>query len=170
MVELVKQNFRYNKQLYKKTEKELQTILNPNTPINHVGSTAIPNMYGKNIIDILVGAKNENEFNLYKEKITNLGYYPGKNNSRIYQFFASKETETGANDIHIHLSIIGTNRYTEFIILRDYLLKNKNEALAYSNLKKKLISKGIKDRNNYRTQKSEYVSKLIERAKNSLLN
>lgn len=169
MVELVKQNFRYNKQLYKKTENELQTILSCNTPINHVGSTAIPNMYGKNIIDILVGAKNENEFNLYKEKITNLGFFPGKNNSNIYQFFASKETETCASDVHIHLSIIGTDRYNEFIILRDYLLKNKNEALAYSNLKKKLIGKGVIDRTNYRRQKSEYVSKLIERAKNSLI-
>ena len=62
--------------------------------------------------------------------------------------------------------VTNTERYDEFLILRDYLLENKAEATAYSNHKKELIKNGITDRKQYRSTKSEYVSKLIERAKN----
>ena len=50
MVDLVKQNFSKNKKLYNQIEKELREKLGKDYPITHVGSTAIPNMYGKNII------------------------------------------------------------------------------------------------------------------------
>lgn len=63
---------------------------------------------------------------------------------------------------------MGTERYNEFLILRDYLLSNEEEALNYSNLKKDIINSGIVERKQYKTIKSEYVTKLIERAKNAI--
>lgn len=166
MVELKIQNFSKNKKAYLEIEEKLKNLLS-NAPINHVGSTAIPEMCGKNIIDVLVGAKNETEFSEFKSKIKSLGFFDSQNSkSEIYQFFASKQGETGDGDTHIHLCITNTERYDEFLILRDYLLSNPLEATAYSNHKKELISKGITDRKLYRATKSEYVSMLIERAKN----
>ena len=166
MVELKTQNFTENKKSYLEIENKLKSILPESTQINHVGSTAIPDMCGKNIIDVLVGAKNETEFSLFKEKISSLGFFASQNSkSEIYQFFASKLGETGNGDTHIHLCITNTERYDEFLILRDYLLENKAEATAYSNHKKELIKSGITDRKQYRSTKSEYVSKLIECAK-----
>ena len=56
MVELIKQNFIENKKIYQNVETKLRKRIETNIPINHVGSTAIPNIeYGKNI------AKNLNE-------------------------------------------------------------------------------------------------------------
>ena len=166
MVELKTQNFTENKKSYLEIENKLKSILPESTQINHVGSTAIPDMCGKNIIDVLVGAKNETEFSLFKEKISSFGFFASQNSkSEIYQFFASKLGETGNGDTHIHLCITNTERYDEFLILRDYLLENKAEATAYSNHKKELIKNGITDRKQYRSTKSEYVSKLIEHAK-----
>ena len=63
MVELVEQNFDKNKKIYENIEKKLKTKIKIEVPITHVGSTAIPNMYGKNIIDILIGAKDKKQFN-----------------------------------------------------------------------------------------------------------
>lgn len=166
MVELEKQNFEKNKNLYSSVESRLKQLFDSHTPINHVGSTAIPQMYGKNIIDVLVGAEDKKEFETYKQILINEGYYASQNSkSDIYQFFASKQGETGSGDTHIHLVIIETERYKEFLILRDYLLSNEEEALAYSEHKKQLLNSGITDRKLYRNTKSEYVSKLIERAK-----
>ena len=69
MVSLVKQNYNENKELYEKVEKVLRKELNKSIPINHVGSTAIPTiMYGKNIIDVLIGAKDKEQF----EQITDI--------------------------------------------------------------------------------------------------
>lgn len=63
MVELVRQNLKENRKIYKDIVKLLREKINKNVKIDHVGSTAIPkpNMYGKNIIDILVGAKDSKE-------------------------------------------------------------------------------------------------------------
>ena len=95
MVEPKIQNFKKNKNIYKNIERQLKQILTPTTPINHVGSTAIPDMCGKNIIDILVGAKNNSELSAFKTKIEALGYFASENSrSEIYQIFHIK---TGRN-------------------------------------------------------------------------
>lgn len=57
-MELVKQDYEENIKQYQGLEKKLKEMLGDSIPIDHVGSTAIPKMkYGKNIIDILIGAK-----------------------------------------------------------------------------------------------------------------
>lgn len=56
-MKLIRQDYTKNKQLYLKQEKALKETLGGNAKIDHVGSTAILNMVGKNIIDILVGTK-----------------------------------------------------------------------------------------------------------------
>lgn len=166
MVELEVQDFEKNKKMYESIKAELKVLLGEDVPIDHVGSTAIPDMCGKNIIDVLVGAKTEQKFVEMREKIANMGYFASQNSrSEIYQFFASKQGETGSGDTHIHLVVMGTDRYEDFLTLRDYLLENKKEAEDYMNHKKKLIELGVTDRKQYRATKSEYVSALIERAR-----
>ncbi|MBO5183483.1 MAG: GrpB family protein [Bacilli bacterium] len=171
MVDLVRQNLKVNKKIYKSIEKQLRKDLGKTIPIEHVGSTAIPNMYGKNIIDILVGAEDKNEFESIK-LILEKNNFIGSEKSRddIYQFFASSSDETGAGDIHIHLVIKNTQRFCDFITLRNYLLSNKDEAKAYSNLKKSIINAGIFDRKEYKAKKSVYVSELLERAREFYIN
>ena len=101
--------------------------------------------------------------------IEDFGFFASTNSrTDIYQFFASWQGETGEGDVHIHLGIVGTERYEEFIILRDYLLSRKDEAQNYKQCKIDLIEKGITDRRAYRAAKSEYVTKLIARAKENL--
>ncbi len=63
-----------------------------------------------------------------------------------------------------------TERYAEFIILRDYLINNNEEAINYSNLKKEIVDKGITDRREYKAIKSPYVTNLLARAKESYKN
>lgn len=168
MVELVRQNLKENRKIYKDTVKILRKEINKNVPIDHVGSTVIPNMYEKNIIDILVGAKDLKELEELTNIISSIGFYESKKNKDdSYRFFASTKEETKSGDIHIHLALLETDRYKDFIILKNHLLCNKEEAKEYSNLKKKLVKKGYEDRKDYKKIKSEYVSNLITRAKNT---
>ena len=168
MVELYKQNFRKNKSLYNSVERNLVKKLGKGVPVCHVGSTSIPNMYGKNIIDILIGASSEHQLLEIEKILVDAGYFASPRKDNEHQFFSSTDKETGSGDIHIHLVISTTERYNNFIILREYLLDNKSEALEYSNHKKELTSKGITDRNEYKKIKSEYVAKLLKRAKNAI--
>lgn len=56
MIELVRQNFKQNKKIFNNVKKQLPKEFDLGIPIDHVGSTALKNMYGKNIIVILIGA------------------------------------------------------------------------------------------------------------------
>ena len=166
MVTLIKQDFLENKKLYNEIEKSLRKYLDISIPITHVGSTAIPDICGKNIIDVLIGAKDEKQFEEISKILENRGFYSSaKSKTEVYQFFSSKDTEAGSGDVHIHLVISNTERYAEFIVLKEYLLNNKVEAQNYSNFKKKIIDDGIRERKEYKTVKSVYVTDLITRAK-----
>jgi GrpB-like predicted nucleotidyltransferase (UPF0157 family) len=145
---------------------ELQQLLGEGVDIDHVGSTAIPDICGKNIIDVLVGADDLEDFQQKLDLISGQGYFASQNSkNEIYQFFASKQGETGDGDVHIHLVVKGTDRYEDFLKLRDYLLAFPKEAEAYSNHKKELVGLGVVDRKEYRRVKSEYVSAMIDRAR-----
>lgn len=169
MVKLVKQDFEKNKILYKEVEQKMRKRISKEIPITHVGSTAIPDMYGKNIIDILIGAKDEKQFMEISKLLTEMKYIPSeKSKTNIYQFFASKEEETGSGDIHIHLVMMNTQRYSDFITLKLYLTNNPDEATKYSDFKKEIINDGIIDRGKYKTIKSKYVAELLERARKNI--
>lgn len=164
MVELKIQNYEENCNQYSKLKKLLTELLGSEISISHVGSTAIPDMVGKNIIDILIGATNNEIFEQYSFILKNNGFFEGKNSTEIYKFFASTENETKSGDVHIHLVMKDTERYDEFLILKNYLLNNKTERDDYSNFKKDILSKTT-NRKEYRQIKSEYVSNLLKRAR-----
>ena len=61
MVELIKQNYLENKNKFEQTKVMLTKKLGNNVPVNHVGSTAIPEIeVGKNIIDVPAYKRNIN--------------------------------------------------------------------------------------------------------------
>lgn len=166
MIIVIKQNYLKSKRIYNSIENKLRKKLNEEIPITHVGSTAIPNMYGKNIIDILIGAEDKEQFEMIVQVLIKNKFIPSKKSrDEIYQFFSSIESETGSGDIHIHLVISNTEQYNEIIILKDYLLNNEEEALEYSNFKKDIIKRGITERREYKMIKNDYVVKLIQRAR-----
>lgn len=166
MVKLINQDYLANKKRFLEVEKWLKQIVGDQVEIEHVGSTAIPDIKGKNIIDILIGAKNKEQFEKFAQTLVSSGYFGSeKSKTDIYQFFASRQEETGDGDVHIHLIVVGTERHDEFLILRDFLLANENEAKQYSQHKDEILALGQIDRKTYREIKSKYVSALIQRAK-----
>lgn len=170
MVELVRQNLRINKKLYKHIEDELRQCLDKDIILEHVGSTVIPNMFGKNIIDILIGVNNNEQLKKTIKILEEKGFVSSsKHHDNIYQFMSSTAKETHEGDIHLHLVIKNSERFNEFIILKQYLLNNKEEAKTYSDFKKKILKNGYEDRKEYKKIKSEYVSNLLKRAKDELI-
>ncbi len=168
MVVLEKQDFKENRNIYEKEEKRIKKALGDNIPIDHVGSTALPYMVGKNIIDILVGVENEKEMDEFTDKLEELGFFPGKKSTGYtYRFFASREEETKSGDVHIHLADISSDRYKDFLTLKKYLLENTEEREKYAKIKKDIIKNGHDIRNDYRDIKSKYVTDLLERARNA---
>ncbi|OGB74503.1 hypothetical protein A2V68_02715 [candidate division Kazan bacterium RBG_13_50_9] len=166
MIRPIRQNYRENTRLFNKIKCQFICILGGNVVIEHVGSTAIPKMSGKNIIDILIGVPTISEIKKVAQKIDKAGYFRGRHNpSGEYIFFASRNTETGSGDTHIHLTAQNTERYDDFLALKKYLLDRPSVAKKYSDLKRNITKTAGNDRQKYKLLKNDYIDELLKSAR-----
>lgn len=142
---------------------ELSELLKAHGPvINHIGSTAIPNIQAKPIIDILVELNPDADRSRIKEIMEAAGYIcMSVSDSRMS--FNKGYTPAGYADkvFHIHFHRTGDNDEIRF---RDYLTAHPEVAKEYELLKLSLLPKYKNDRDGYTEAKSEFVRQTIERA------
>ncbi|MBU1178210.1 GrpB family protein [Patescibacteria group bacterium] len=133
--------------------------------IEHVGSTAIPGVPAKPIIDIrmAVSPLDDSIIEGFIEPLRGLGYsYRHKFPDRY--FFAKGPEE---NRTH-HLSIVlagSESGWQDSILFRDYLRKNKLAREEYTALKEKLAEQFAEDRAAYTEAKKEFITKIIKLSK-----
>lgn len=144
---------------------ELSTLLRDYNPIiNHIGSTAIPGIQAKPIIDILVEVNPDADWLRIKEKMEAAGYIC-MSVSETRMSFNKGYTPAGYADkvFHIHFHISGDNDEIRF---RDYLIAHPEVAKEYEKLKLSLLPKYRNDRDGYTEAKSGFVRKIVGLAEN----
>lgn len=153
--------------VFARVKNKLALVLADGSQIHHVGSTAVLGLDGKNILDILISAKDSEHMNELRDKLVAIGYFPSLNPSshQGYIFLASRREETGEGDIHIHLAVAGTETHDNFLTLRDYLRSHKHEADQYSKIKYDYAKQANYDRSMYKKLKTAYVDELLQRAR-----
>lgn len=130
--------------------------------ITHIGSTAIPNIHAKPIIDILVEINPSADKQQIKEKMETAGYIcMSVSDNRMS--FNKGYISTGYADkvFHIHFHRIGDN---DEILFRDHLIAHPEVAEEYEDLKLSLLPKYRNDRDGYTEAKSEFVRRTIKQA------
>lgn len=149
--------------LFEQERAKLKKIL-PNASIEHVGSTAIPGLGGKGIIDITIETPKE-KLEQFIRKLKKAGYEerpqhrPDKNRVFLQKIIKSKGKE---RRIHIHL--VFNKRYLDtFIAFRDYLRDHKEERDEYAELKKKAVKLGLEGED-YRKYKNKFLESLTKKA------
>lgn len=143
---------------------ELSTLLRDYNPIiNHIGSTAIPGIQAKPIIDILVELNLDVDWQLIKEKMEAAGYI-SMSVSETRMSFNKGYTPAGYADkvFHIHFHISGENDEIRF---RDYLIAHSEVAKEYEKLKLSLLPKYRNDRDGYTEAKTAFVRSVVDIAK-----
>ena len=134
--------------------------------IEHFGSTAVPGLLGKPIIDILVEVST---FEETKEQIVPLlqsyGYdYFWRTDAKVpYPWFIKRNPE-GKRTHHIHM-VEADSMWWDRLYFRDYLRAFGEEARRYEELKLTLAEKYPNDRKAYTDGKSEFIVALTEKAK-----
>ena len=133
------------------------------TQISHIGSTAIPNIQAKNIVDILLEVPSEKELEPVKnilvennwlcmsEKVKRISL----NKGYTKQGFADKV-------FHLHIRVAGDN---DEIYFRDYLIENGDIAKQYEKLKLQLWKEFEHDRDGYTDAKSDFIRKYTKIAR-----
>ena len=155
----------YHPNFPKLFEKEKEIILKAigNYELQHIGSTAVPGLAGKGIIDILIAVNVWVKTAKIIKELQNLGYvhvHP-KDNGRI---FLSKKPVTKYKDTHIHLVKKDGAVYKNLLAFRDCLRLDKIEAKRYLILKRQWQKQGKNDRNYYRLAKTDYIKSVIKKS------
>ncbi len=153
--------------VFARVKNKLALVLADGSQIHHVGSTAVLGLDGKNILDILISAKDSEHMNKLRDKLVAIGYFPSLNPSsrQDYIFLASRREETGEGDIHIHFAVADTETHDNFLIIRDYLRSHNDETSQYSSVKYQYTKQANYDRSAYKKLKTAYVDKLLQCAR-----
>lgn len=157
----------YNQKFLRKFGREKKRILKviKDCEIHHIGSTAVPGLGGKGIIDIMIGIKSWRVAKEIIKKFKELGFthlHP-KEKGRI---FLSKNRTLSLNNVHIHIVKTGSKAYKDLLFFRDYLRKNKKEVSKFFKLKLEWIKEARGDREKYEKLKGKYVKEILDKFNN----
>ena len=129
--------------------------------IEHIGSTSIPGIWAKPIVDILIGVKSLPIDRYLINKVIELGYEYFGESGVSGRFYFRKRFPKGFN---VHITQIGNEIWNNNILLRNFLRRNENEAKKYSELKQNIISQGVNTLLEYSDRKATFIIELLKMA------
>ena len=152
------------KKLYKKEEKFLRSVIGKQVlDIQHVGSTSIPGVKAKPIIDIAIGVKNLKSGKKCIKPLEKLGYeHKGGAGIKGRHFFAKGSEKNRTH--YVHIVKLNGRFWKNCILFRDYLQKHKRTIKKYNELKEKLAKKYKDNRKKYTAQKHSFIQGIIKKA------
>src|SRR5438552_1119268 len=131
--------------------------------IEHVGSTSVPGMRAKPVIDLDVLLRSGDDLAVAIERLARIGYeYQGNRGIPGRESFRTTDAALPAH--HLYVCPPRSAEFARHIALRDYLRAHPEEAGAYSALKKSLYPQFRDDRYGYQNAKDAFVSELVRRA------
>ena len=130
--------------------------------IHHVGSTAVPGLAAKPIVDILVGVRDLGSSRGCFEPLARLGYRYAPYRAQEMHWFCKPHPARRTH--HLHLVPVGSPRYREELAFRDRLRSDPADARDYERLKHRLAVEFEHDGEGYTTAKSAFIRAVLERS------
>ena len=131
--------------------------------LEHVGSTAVPGLAAKPILDLQVSVAAIEPRVRYVEPLQRLGYlFAAVPESPDYHLFARPPERPRA--YHVHVCEVGSGHELRHLAVRDFLRAHDDEAARYAALKRRLAAERPGDRLAYIAGKEQYVDALERRA------
>lgn len=158
----------YNPEWQKLFEAEklaLQEILGDKfIAAEHVGSTSIPDIKAKPILDWMLAIPNLNDWEWLKEPLAKLGYEFRRDlrQEQSHVLFVKGPEENRTH--YLKVTELNSDFWTEHILFRDYLIKHSQYREEYQNLKEKMLADHSGDREPYTKGKEEFVRKILRLA------
>ncbi|MFC4606849.1 GrpB family protein [Streptomyces maoxianensis] len=127
--------------------------------IHHVGSTAVPGLPAKPIIDILVGVDSLDYSRLCIQRVASLDYLYWPYRSNVMHWFCKPHPARRTH--HLHLVPMGSRRYLDELAFRDALRAEPGLAARYAALKRDLAARFRSDREAYTEHKAPFVKGVL---------
>ncbi|WP_243056665.1 GrpB family protein [Nocardioides sp. SR21] len=146
--------------------EEQRAVLEPvlGVPVHHIGSTAVPGLPAKPIIDML--AVVEDHTRVPGERLESAGWVhapePGDEEQRKLSYcHPTVEHRTH----HLHVIEHDSDGWRDWLLFRDYLCEHPDEAERYAALKRELAAQDDTDRPRYRAGKAPLIAELMVTAR-----
>ena len=148
-------------ELYKLELEVLMSILiEYDVRIYHIGSTSIPSVESKPIIDILIVIPDIN-YNDIVLKLIEHKYHKCSYQPRGEILFKKGNDEISTHYYHL---VTQSKDWQRYLLFKDYLITHPCELINYQNLKKELVNKYSDDRRQYTSQKASFVERILKEA------
>ena len=123
--------------------------------IHHVGSTAVPGLEAKPIIDILAGIRDLENARACFAPLAGLGYLYAPYLPQEMHWFCKPDPARRTH--HLHLVPAGTPRFHDELTFRDRLRADPRLAADYAALKRHLAKRHRDDREAYTDAKGVFI-------------
>jgi GrpB-like predicted nucleotidyltransferase (UPF0157 family)/GNAT superfamily N-acetyltransferase len=130
--------------------------------IHHVGSTAVPGLDAKPIIDILVGVGSLERSRACFEPLEGLGYLYAPYRADEMHWFCKPHPAHRTH--HLHLVPADSRRFADELAFGDLLRSNASVANAYAALKHELADRFRDDREAYTEAKGDFIREALDRS------
>jgi GrpB-like predicted nucleotidyltransferase (UPF0157 family) len=152
--------------LFAEERERLRSALADTAVIEHIGSTSVPCLIAKPVLDILIGLDEFSSADELVPKIVALGYryFPEYESEMPYRRFFTRDLDT-VRTHHIHMVQRGGDFWDRHLLFRDYLRENPSAAREYARLKIDLATRDWKDGNEYASAKTGFIRAAEVRAK-----
>ena len=148
--------------LFLQEKGRILSVVKSALAIEHIGSTAVPDLGGKGIIDIAIAVP-KGEMETVSHQLQSLGYEFRPTFStpdRFYFIQDLPDPEEGTRRYHIHLTTMDHSEWRQFIAFRDYLRDHPEEAKEYAKIKEQAASEAHQDGQKYRKVKEPLIVKI----------
>ncbi|MHB9289418.1 GrpB family protein [Latilactobacillus curvatus] len=149
-------------ELFEQEAARIRSVLgNKALHIEHVGSTSVPGLCAKPIIDMLLVLKDSADELSYVPALEAAGYILRIRESDWFEHRLFKGPDT---DINLHVFSSGTSEIDRMLRFRDWLRSNENDQEKYAQVKRSLAKNKWRHIQHYADAKTSIVQEIMERA------
>jgi len=129
--------------------------------IEHIGSTSVPGLAAKPLVDILLVVEDSANEGSYLPALEEAGYVL---RVREPDFDEHRMLRTPQKDVHVHVFSAGSPEIGRYLLLRDRLRQDDGERELYARTKRELATKDWPSVDHYAEAKTEIIEGIISRA------
>ena len=134
--------------------------------IEHIGSTSVPGLGAKPVIDIMVGVERLGDVEPRVPTLEGLGYeYVPEYEAQLPERRYFRKPRIRPRTHHVHIVERGSTFWTRHLLFRDYLRRHPDVADDYYRLKRQLAARLGGDGVAYTEAKSQFIAAAMARAR-----
>ena len=129
--------------------------------IEHIGSTSVPGLAAKPIVDILLVVEDSGNEASYVPALEEARLRPARARAGLSR---APHVPNSAEDVHVHVFSAGSPEIGRYLLLRDHLREDAEDRELYARTKRDLASRSWPSMDHYAEAKTKVVEGIIARA------